>query len=98
MVMHTSQSLSITAEERRRMIEESAYARFERGGYAHGHDLDDWLAAEAQVDHLIADRRNAEATEAPEPELQQSGGRSIARDERMKRIVRRHPQRDASKV
>jgi len=35
---------------------------------------------------------------APEPEIQQSGERSIAEDERLKRLIKRHPQRDEPKV
>lgn len=96
MVTHASESR--IAEERRRMIEEAAYARFERRGYVHGRDLDDWLVAEAHVDSIIFSRRIPEATQTLEPELQQSGGRSIARDERLKRIIRQHPQRDELKL
>lgn len=101
MTTRASDSRSITAEERRRMIQGAAYARYERRGFVHGHDLEDWLEAETHVDSIISGRRKPEAAETPEPpepELQQSGGRSIARDERMKRIVRQHPQRDDSKV
>ena len=36
--------------------------------------------------------------ELPTPEVQQSDGRSIATDERMKRVIRQHPQRDEPKV
>jgi len=91
-------SPSITAEERRRMIREVAYKRFERRGFAHGHDLGDWLIAEAHVDSIISGRSRPEPAETPEPELQQSGGRSSARDEAMKRILKQHPQRDVPKV
>jgi len=31
-------------------IRETAYARYESRGHAHGHDIDDWLAAEAILD------------------------------------------------
>jgi hypothetical protein len=34
----------------------------------------------------------------PEPDLQQGHGRSIARDEQLKRVIRQHPQRDEPKV
>lgn len=98
MTTRASESRSITAEERRRMIQGAAYARYERRGFVHGHDLEDWLAAETHVDSIISGRRKPEAPETPEPELQQSGGRSIARDERMKRIVKQHPQRDDLKI
>ncbi|HUX24476.1 MAG TPA: DUF2934 domain-containing protein [Burkholderiales bacterium] len=94
----SSEPSPINIEERQRLIEEVAYARFARRGFIHGRDLDDWLAAEAHVDSIISGRRDRGSSEAPEPELQQSGGRSIARDERMKRIVRQHPQRDEPKI
>jgi len=32
------------------------------------------------------------------PAIQQSGGRSIAADERLKRAIKQHPQRDKPKV
>jgi Protein of unknown function (DUF2934) len=43
----------VTAEARRAMIAESAYLRAERRGFAPGHEVDDWLAAEAEVDALL---------------------------------------------
>jgi hypothetical protein len=36
--------------------------------------------------------------EPPAPEIQQSDGRSIATDERLKRVIKQHPQRDEPKV
>jgi hypothetical protein len=36
--------------ERERLIAETAYLRSERRGFAPGFQLDDWLAAEAQID------------------------------------------------
>lgn len=36
--------------------------------------------------------------ETPEPEIQQGGERSIANVERLKRVIRQHPQRDEPKV
>ena len=38
---------------RYRMISERAYHRYIDRGYADGNDLDDWLQAEADVDHLL---------------------------------------------
>jgi hypothetical protein len=35
---------------RQARIREAAYARYEGRGCLHGHDVDDWLAAEADVD------------------------------------------------
>lgn len=34
----------------------------------------------------------------PEPEIQKSGRRSVANDERLKRVIKQHPQRDEPKV
>lgn len=93
-----SGSRSIGADERQRMIREAAYSRYEQRGFAHWHDLDDWLVAEAHVDRIIPRQRKPESIETPEPELQQSGGRSSIRDETMKRILKQHPQRDVPKV
>jgi hypothetical protein len=40
----------VGAELRHRMIAETAYFRAKRRGFEPGHALDDWLAAEAEVD------------------------------------------------
>ena len=37
---------------RHRMISEAAHHLYAQRGYADGYDLDDWLQAEAQVDHM----------------------------------------------
>jgi len=48
----------VTPDVRRGMIAESAYLRAERRGFAPGHEDEDWMAAEAEVDKLLsADRR-----------------------------------------
>jgi hypothetical protein len=36
--------------------------------------------------------------ETSEPEIQQGHGRSIAKDEQLKRVIKQHPQRDEPKV
>lgn len=41
------------ADLRHRVISERAYARYRGRGYADGYDLDDWLEAEAEVDHTL---------------------------------------------
>ena len=38
---------------RHRMISEAAYYLYAQRGYDDGYDLDDWLQAETQVDHII---------------------------------------------
>ena len=37
-------------EQRRRLIEQTAYFNAQRRGFAPGHELEDWLAAEEAVD------------------------------------------------
>ena len=88
----------IDARTRHRMIQEAAYSLYERGGFVHGHDLDDWLAAEAYIDSSQLTSEQIRPPESAESEVQQSGGRSFARDEALKRIVKQHPQRDMPQV
>ena len=45
--LFNSQSLM---EEREERIRVAAYSRAERRGFAPGHELDDWLAVEEEVD------------------------------------------------
>lgn len=40
----------IDAEKRHALIAESAYLRAERRGFAPGHEVEDWVAAEAEID------------------------------------------------
>jgi Protein of unknown function (DUF2934) len=46
----TSASASIDPDSRRRLVAAEAYFRAERRGFASGHELEDWVAAEAAVD------------------------------------------------
>ena len=45
--------LKLTPEARRQLIAETAYLRAERRGFTPGHETEDWLAAEAEVDALL---------------------------------------------
>jgi hypothetical protein len=44
---------STSPEERRRMVAEAAYYRAQHRGFAPGGELDDWIHAEAEIDHLM---------------------------------------------
>ena len=44
----------VTEEMRRGMIAQAAYLRAERRGFSPGGENEDWLAAEAEVDRLLA--------------------------------------------
>lgn len=45
---------AVPADDRRAMIAEAAYLRAERRGFDPGHETEDWLAAEQEVDALLA--------------------------------------------
>ena len=49
----TPARVQVTPEARRALIAETAYLRAERRGFAPGHETEDWLAAEAEVDALL---------------------------------------------
>jgi len=42
---------------RHRLVSEAAYRRYADRGYDDGYDVEDWLQAEADVDHLLLGRR-----------------------------------------
>ena len=44
---------TVTPEERYKMIAAAAYSRAERRGFASGHALDDWIAAETEIDTML---------------------------------------------
>ena len=43
---------AFSPEQREVMIREIAYYRYEKRGYAPGHDVDDWLVAEAELESV----------------------------------------------
>lgn len=77
-----------TLEERERRIREAAYYRYLGQGCCNGHDLDDWLAAEAELDH-----GSASASLEPPADVQQSSVHGAMSDDRLKLAVRQHPHR-----
>jgi hypothetical protein len=52
-----SPPLVVTESERRRMIEMAAYLRAEQRNFTPGHEAEDWLAAESEVDRRLAHTR-----------------------------------------
>ena len=48
-------------KDRYERIAENAYLRAERRGFEPGHELEDWLAAEQEVDALLANTDNRDA-------------------------------------
>ena len=64
-------------EQREAMIRDAAYYHYAKRGYAPGHDFDDWLAAEAEIE-----RRMAESAEfPPDTDMQQSSVHGAGKDE-----------------
>lgn len=59
-----------TAAERRRLIETEAYLRAERRNFAPGHELEDWVAAEMEIDARLAYARKLAGLISLEPERQ----------------------------
>ena len=52
----TTSPVSISAEERWRMVATAAYHRAERRGFSPGHEVEDWLAAEKEIDAVLKPR------------------------------------------
>ena len=80
-----------TPERRERMIREAAYFRYLERGSVLGHDLDDWLAAEAELFGEEAGQQPPERLETTELDVQGSGARSAWADDALKRIAKQHP-------
>ena len=49
---------NLTPEARHALIAEAAYLRAEHRGFVPGHETEDWLAAEAEVDALLKGGQN----------------------------------------
>ena len=47
----------LTHDERRRMVAEAAYYRALQRGFTAGGEMDDWLAAEREIDRRFAEAR-----------------------------------------
>lgn len=77
----------VSSEARQRMIREAAYYRYMKRGYEPGHDVEDWLAAEAEIEQAT-----------PEYGLQQGSTFGAGEDEAFKRMLRHHPQRNISRI
>lgn len=82
-----------TLAEREERIRVAAYYRYLARGAAPGHALDDWLAAEWEIDHGRVRERAA-----PEVEEQQSSRHGVHTDEAIKRLIRQHPQQAIPRV
>lgn len=75
-------------EQREAMIRDAAYYHFAKRGYAHGHALEDWLAAEAEIERIASASQAFPADTA----IQQSSAHGARMDDELKRAIRQHPQ------
>lgn len=76
-----------TLEEREAMIREAAYYRYLARGGLPGHELDDWLEAEREIEGRLS------VEGVLPPPLQQSSVHGPAEDEALKRMLRQHPRK-----
>lgn len=82
---------NISPEQRDNMIREAAYFRYVQHKYDPGHDLDDWLAAEAELFGRDAEMKPPEAVEMTEFGGQESGVHGFWEEDALKRIIKQHP-------
>lgn len=87
----------ISPVQRERMVREAAYFRYAQRGSAPGHDLDDWLAAEAEL-FRGAEQQPPESVETMELDMQESGLHGFWQDDALKRIIKQHPQKGIPQV
>jgi hypothetical protein len=57
---------TLSVDERRAMIEQAAYFRAEGRGFAPGHELEDWVAAELEVDQFLTESTAPGTKNTPE--------------------------------
>jgi hypothetical protein len=77
-----------TLEEREAMIREAAYFRYLEHGCCDGHDMEDWLEAEAELEH-----KSPSPPEVAPLSVQQSSVHGAAEDDKLKRAVKRKPRK-----
>lgn len=80
---------AFSLEQREVMLREAAYYHFIKRGYAPGHELDDWLAAESELERAAPDA----AARPGEAGMQQSSVHGAGKDDELKRIVKQHPRK-----
>jgi hypothetical protein len=74
----SSSGALISAEERRRMIAEAAYFRAQARGFVGGDPLDDWLAAEREINRALPGPQQQKEEMAAYEKLRQTLGKILA--------------------
>lgn len=90
--------VNIDSAQRELMIREAAYFRYVQRGYEPGHDIDDWIAAEAELFSEESVRQPPESTETMDLNVQESAVHGFGQDDVLKRIVRQHPRKGIPQV
>lgn len=89
----------LSLDQREAMIREAAYYRYEKHGRTPGHDLDDWFAAEAELDRIMPEPYAPGSAEfLPDIEVQQSSVHGAMKDDELKRIIKQHPQKGIPQI
>lgn len=87
----------LNPEARQRMIREAAYYHSMQRGFEPGHDVEDWLEAEAEIEQEVLARQPDEA-ELAASGRQQGSTFGPGEDEAFKRMIRQHPQRNIPRI
>jgi len=90
----SAKAWGVSPEARQRMIDEAAYYRYVHRDFSPGHDLDDWLAAEADFEQTSLMRQPPNRPRNLEFGLQQSCTLGPREDEALKLRIKQHPRRD----
>lgn len=85
---------AFSLEQREAMIRDAAYYHYAKRGYAPGHELEDWLAAEAEIERGMAESEEF----PPDTVVHQSSVHGAGMDDELKRIVRQHPQKGIPQI
>lgn len=88
----------LSPEQRDNMIREAAYFKYVQHDYVPGHDLDDWLAAEAELFGGKAGPQPPEPLDVAEFGGQESGVHGFWEEDALKRIIRQHPRKGIPQV
>jgi hypothetical protein len=89
---------NISPDQRDNMLREAAYFRYMQRDLVPGHDLDDWLAAEAELFGGETRPQPPEPVETAELGGQESGVHGFWEEDALKRIVKQHPRKGIPQV
>jgi len=84
--------------QRESLIREAAYLLYVQRGFEPGHDLDDWLAAEAEIFSEESVLQSPESTKTTELNVQGSAVHGFGQDDALKRIIKQHPRKGIPQV